>query len=136
VLSERTRGIIGAADLARMKPGAILVNTSRGPLVDEGALLAALHAGRITAALDVFDIEPLPPTHPLRRAPNTVLSPHLGYVTRDNMTSFFVQSVENIRAWQAGAPIRVVNPEVLKPQATRAAGAVVVLCCMRPRRLI
>jgi phosphoglycerate dehydrogenase-like enzyme len=113
VLSARTRGILGAADLARMKPGAILVNTSRGPLVDEPALVAALEAGRIFAALDVFDREPLPADHPLRRAPNTVLSPHLGYVTRDNMSSFFLHSVENIRAWQQGRPVRVVNPEVL-----------------------
>ena len=78
VLSDRSRGLVGAADIARMKPGAILVNTSRGPIVDEAALLAALHAGKIVAALDVFDREPLPADHPLRSAPNTVLSPHLG----------------------------------------------------------
>ena len=113
VLSPRSRGTLGAADLARMKPGAILVNTSRGPLVDEAALLEAVTTGRIFAALDVFDIEPLPAGHPLRTAPNTVLSPHLGYVSRDNMGGFYVQSVENIRAWQGGAPVRVVNPEVL-----------------------
>ena len=79
VLSRRTRGLIGAADLARMKPGAILVNTSRGPIVDEAALLDAVQARRIVAALDVFDREPLPAGHPLRSAPNTVMTPHLGY---------------------------------------------------------
>lgn len=123
VLSARSRGTLGAADLARMKPGAILVNTSRGPLVDEAALVAAVEAGRIVAALDVFDREPLPADHPLRRAPNTVLSPHLGYVTADNMRAFFEQSVENIRAWMAGAPVRVVNPEVLGGGAGREGGA-------------
>ncbi len=113
VLSQRTRGLLGAADLALMKPGAILVNTSRGPIIDEPALIAALREGRIFAALDTFDQEPLPPGHPLRTAPNTVLAPHMGYVTRDNMNNFYVQTAENIAAWQAGAPIRVVNPEVL-----------------------
>lgn len=113
VLSPRSRGTIGADDIARMKPGAILVNTSRGPLVDEAALLAALHDGRIIAALDVYDEEPLPAAHPLRHAPNTVLTPHLGYVSQDNMGSFHRQSVENIAAFHAGAPIRVVNPAVL-----------------------
>ena len=109
VLSARSRGTLGAADLARMKPGAILVNTSRGPLVDEAALVAAVSEGRIVAALDVFDQEPLAADHPLRTLGTTVLSPHMGYVTADNMGSFFQQSVENIRAWQAGAPIRVVG---------------------------
>ncbi len=115
VLSPRSRGLIGAADLALMKPGAILVNTSRGPIVDEPALIAALRERRIFAALDTYDQEPLPQGHPLRSVPNTVLAPHVGYVTRDNMESFYVQTAENIAAWQAGAPIRVVNPEVLKP---------------------
>jgi len=110
VLSPRSRDTLGAADLAKMKPGAILVNTSRGPLVDERALLEALNARRIVAALDVFDTEPLPINHPLRSAPNTVLSPHLGYVTRDNMADFYVQTVENITAWLNGKPIRVLNP--------------------------
>ncbi|MCW3474000.1 D-2-hydroxyacid dehydrogenase family protein [Limobrevibacterium gyesilva] len=113
VLSDRSRGIIGAADIAKMKPGAILVNTSRGPLIDQAALLEALQARRIVAALDVYDQEPLPPAHPLRRAPNTVLSPHLGYVTRDNMVDFYTAAVENIVAWIQGAPVRVVNQEVL-----------------------
>ena len=78
VLSDRSRGLVGRADIARMKPGAILVNTSRGPLIDEAAMLEALQAGRIVAALDVYDREPLPLDHPLRKAPNTVLMPHLG----------------------------------------------------------
>jgi phosphoglycerate dehydrogenase-like enzyme len=113
VLSPRTRGLLAAADLARMKPGAILVNTSRGPIVDEAALVAALAEGRIFAALDTYDQEPLPPGHPLRTSPNTVLAPHMGYVTRDNMAAFYAQTAENIAAWLAGKPIRVVNPEVL-----------------------
>ncbi|MCX7384734.1 MAG: D-2-hydroxyacid dehydrogenase family protein [Alphaproteobacteria bacterium] len=113
VLSARSRGTLGAADLARMKPGAILINTSRGPLIDEAALVAAVQERRIIAALDVFDQEPLPADHPLRSAPNTVLTPHLGYVSQDNMRSFHVQSVENIAAWQAGVPIRVINPEAI-----------------------
>lgn len=113
VLSPRSRGTLGAADIARMKPGAILINTSRGPLIDEAALLEAVRAGRIIAALDVYAQEPLPADHPLRTAPNTVLTPHVGYVSQDNMASFHVQSVENIAAFQSGAPIRVVNPEVV-----------------------
>ena len=79
VLSPRTRGLIGAEDIARMKQGAILINTSRGPLVDEAALVAAVQAGKIVAALDVFDKEPLPPDHPFRASDHTVLTPHLGY---------------------------------------------------------
>jgi len=110
VLSDRTRGLIGAAELARMKPGAILVNTSRGPIIESAALIAALHAGRITAALDVYDLEPLPPGDPLLTAPNTVLSPHLGYVTADGMQDFYKLLVEDVQAWLAGKPIRVVNP--------------------------
>ena len=113
VLSERTRGLVGAAEIARMKPGAILVNTSRGPIVDEAALLAALHAGKIVAALDVFDREPLPADHPLRSAPNTVLSPHLGYCVRETWDSFYPQMVENAVGFLDGKPVRVVNPEVL-----------------------
>jgi len=113
VLSPRSRGMIAAADLAAMKLGAILVNTSRGPLVDEAALLDALHAGRIHAALDVYAHEPLPPSHPLRTAPNTVLTPHLGYGTRDTFTQFYGESVENILAYLEGAPIRVMNPDAL-----------------------
>ena len=111
VLSPRSRGLIGAADLARMKLGAILVNTSRGPIVDEAALLEALQSRRIIAALDVFDREPLPANHPLRSAPNTVLTPHLGYGVRETWTEFYQQSTENAIAFLGGKPVRVTNPE-------------------------
>jgi phosphoglycerate dehydrogenase-like enzyme len=114
VLSERSRGLIGAADIARMKPGAILVNTSRGPIIDEAAMLAALHAGKIFAALDVYDREPLPVDHPLRSAPNTVLSPHLGYCVKETWDGFYPQMIENALAFLDGKPVRVTNPEVLK----------------------
>ncbi len=115
VLSERTRHIVGAADIAAMKPGALLINTSRGGHVDTDALVAALNENRIRAAIDVYDSEPLPADHPLRRTPNSLLSPHLGYVTSDNMPALYRVSVENLVAWLAGAPIRVMNPEV-KPR--------------------
>ena len=109
VLSSRTRGLIGAEDIARMKPGAILINTSRGPLVDEAALLAAVQAGKIIAALDVYDKEPLPPDHPLRASDHTVLTPHLGYGVEETWRQFYPQSVENAEAFLDGKPIRVVN---------------------------
>jgi phosphoglycerate dehydrogenase-like enzyme len=108
VLSDSTRGLIGQAQLARMKPGAILVNTSRGPLVDEAALIAALREGRLVAALDVYDREPLPPDHPFRSLPNTVLTPHLGYVTQATMREFHRQGIENVLAFLRGAPICVL----------------------------
>jgi phosphoglycerate dehydrogenase-like enzyme len=109
VLSDRTRGLVGAPELALMKPTALLVNTSRGPLVDEPALLSGLEAGRIGgAALDVYAVEPLPLDHPLRRAPRTLLTPHLGYVTEDNYRVFYEQTVEAIAAFLAGAPVRVI----------------------------
>jgi phosphoglycerate dehydrogenase-like enzyme len=109
-LSARSAGIVGRDDLARMKPTAFLINTSRGPLVDTEALLEALHAGRIGGAgLDVYDVEPLPVDHPLRSAPRTVLTPHLGYVTEDTYTTFFTQAVEDIAAWAAGSPVRVLG---------------------------
>jgi phosphoglycerate dehydrogenase-like enzyme len=111
VLSPRSRGLIGAADIASMKPGAILVNTSRGPIVDEAALVEALQSRRIVAALDVFDREPLPQNHPLRSAPNTVLTPHLGYAVRETWKEFYGQSVENALAFINGKPVRVLNPE-------------------------
>lgn len=114
VLSERTRHIIGAPEIARMKQGAMLVNTSRGPLIDEAAMLAALHDGRIKAALDVYDEEPLPPNHKLRLAPNTVLSPHLGFSTIENIGDFYRHAADNILAYLDGAPQHVVNPDVLK----------------------
>lgn len=114
VLSDRTRGLIGAADLARMKKGAILVNTSRGPIVDEAALIAALRSGQLGAAgLDVYDIEPLPPGHPLTTIENAVLTPHLGYVDDATFRTFYRDSLENLLAWLDGKPIRVVNPEAL-----------------------
>jgi phosphoglycerate dehydrogenase-like enzyme len=111
VLSERTRGLIGARELGLMKPTAFLVNTSRGPIVDEAALLAALEAGTIAGAgLDVYDREPLPPDHPLRSAPNTVLTPHLGYVTEETYRAFYEQTIEDVEAFLAGRPVRVLSP--------------------------
>jgi phosphoglycerate dehydrogenase-like enzyme len=114
VLSDRSRGLVGRADIARMKPGAILVNTSRGPIIDESAMLEALHAGKIVAALDVYDREPLPVDHPLRKAPNTVLSPHLGYCVKETWDGFYPQMIENALAFLDGKPVRVTNPEALK----------------------
>jgi phosphoglycerate dehydrogenase-like enzyme len=109
-LSERTTGLVGAADLAAMKPSAVLINTSRGPIVDQGALVGALTAGTIAGAgLDVYDIEPLPPDNPLRTAPNTVLLPHLGYVTERAYRTMYEQVVEDIVAWRAGRPVRVLE---------------------------
>jgi phosphoglycerate dehydrogenase-like enzyme len=115
VLSERTRGLVGAAELALMKPHAYLINTSRGPIVDEASLLTALEAGRIAGAgLDVYDTEPLPKDHRLRLLPNVTLSPHLGYVTREMLGAFYSDSVESVVAWLDGAPIRIANPEVMQ----------------------
>jgi phosphoglycerate dehydrogenase-like enzyme len=111
VLSERTRGVIGRPELARLKAGAILVNTSRGPLVDEAALIERLEQGLLIAALDVYDREPLPPHHRLRQLPNTVLTPHQGYCTREVYQQFYRESVENIEAWLAGQPMRMLNPQ-------------------------
>jgi phosphoglycerate dehydrogenase-like enzyme len=108
-LSPRTRGLIGAPELGMMKPGAYLINTSRGPIVDEAALIAALREKRIAGAgLDVFDIEPLPLDHPLRKLDNVVLTPHLGYVTAQNYRTFFAGVVEDIRAFLDGKPVRVL----------------------------
>jgi len=107
VLSERSRGIVGEAELRRMRRSAYLVNTSRAGLVDQAALLHALEEGWIAGAgLDVFDTEPLPSDSPFRRLPNVLALPHLGYVSRANYTRFFTQAVEDIAAWQAGSPIR------------------------------
>ena len=117
VLSDRSRGLLGAQDLARMKPNAILVNSARGPLVDESALVTAVKSGRLIAALDVYGQEPLPPDHPLRTLPNTVLTPHLGYCTTEVYGTFYGESVENVLAFLDGKPIRLLNPEVLKRQA-------------------
>ncbi len=110
VLSERTRGIVAKAELARMKDTAILINTSRGPLIDEASLIEALQSGRLVAALDVYQHEPLPAEHPLRHLPNTILTPHLGYGTRNTFVTFYEQSVENVLAYLDGAAIRVLDP--------------------------
>jgi phosphoglycerate dehydrogenase-like enzyme len=108
-LSERSRGLVGAAELGVMKPTAYLVNTSRGPIVDEAALLEALHAGTIAGAgLDVYDVEPLPADHPLRSAPRTVLTPHLGYVTTGNYELFFREVVDGIAGSLRGEPVNVI----------------------------
>jgi phosphoglycerate dehydrogenase-like enzyme len=108
VLSERTRGLVRAEDLERMKPGAVLVNTSRGPIVVEPDLLNVLKKGKLHAALDVYEREPLPAEHPLRSMENVTLSPHLGYVHDDNYRIFYGDTVENVAAWLAGRPIRLL----------------------------
>jgi phosphoglycerate dehydrogenase-like enzyme len=119
VLSERTRGLVAEPELALMKPHAYLINTSRGPIVDEAALISALENGRIAGAgLDVFDIEPPALDHPLRLMPNVTLSPHLGYVTREMLTAFYSDSAEAVAAWLNGTPIRIANPEALQRPAT------------------
>ena len=111
VLSPRTRGILGTAEIARMKRGAILVNTSRASLVDEQALIDAARDGRIIAALDVYEREPLPGDHPLMACPNTVLTPHLGYSVIEVYRVFFEQGIENALAFLSGAPTRVLPPQ-------------------------
>ncbi len=109
-LSERSRGIVGAEDIARMKPTAYLINTSRGALVDENALISAIENDRIAgAALDVFETEPLPPDHVFRSNPKVIVTPHVGYVTRENYRTYYREIVENIEAWLAGKPVRVLN---------------------------
>jgi len=109
-LSPRSEGLVGAAELALMKPSAYLVNTSRGLLVDSAALVAALRSGSIAgAALDVYDIEPLPLTDPLRSAPNVVLTPHLGYVTEETYQVFYGDAAEDIVAFAKGSPVRVLS---------------------------
>jgi len=111
ILSKRTRGLVGPGDLAAMKPTAYLINTSRGPIVNERALIAVLEGRKIAgAALDVYDQEPLPADHPFRRLGNVVLTPHLGYVTTENYRVFYGDAVEDIRAFVAGNPIRVLTP--------------------------
>jgi phosphoglycerate dehydrogenase-like enzyme len=113
-LSERTRGLVTARELALMKPEAYLINTSRGPIVVESDLIAALQTGRIAGAgLDVFDVEPPPTDHPFRSMENVTLTPHLGYVTHETLTAFYGDTLEAVRAFAEGAPIRVVNPEAL-----------------------
>jgi len=111
VLGERSRGLIGADELGLMKPTAYLINTSRGPIVDEAALVEALRSRRIAGAgLDVFETEPLAGDHPLRALPNTVLTPHQGYVTQENFRIFYETAIENILSWLDGVPANVLNP--------------------------
>lgn len=108
-LGERSRGLVGAGELRLMKPTAYLVNTSRGPIVDTDALIAALREGRIAGAgIDVYDDEPLPADHPIRSCPRTLLTPHLGYVTEGTYRAFYREIVEDIEAWLDGNPIRVL----------------------------
>src|SRR6202158_5321850 len=107
VLSQRSRGLVGLADLARMKPTSYLVNTARGPIVDEAALLETLQQKKIAgAAVDVFSVEPLPVDHPFRKLDNIVLTPHLGYVTEEGFRAHYGQMVEGIEAWLRGEPLR------------------------------
>jgi len=113
-LSARTRGLVGARELRSMKPTAYLINTARGPIVDEAALVQALQARTIAGAgLDVFDQEPLPPNHPLTVLDNTILVPHVGYVTREQYQVRYRDTVEDIAAYLTGEPLRVLNPEAL-----------------------
>ncbi|MBS8225497.1 D-2-hydroxyacid dehydrogenase family protein [Vannielia litorea] len=109
-LVPETRGFVSSGLLARMKPDALLVNSSRGPIIDEAALIAALEGGRIGGAvLDVFDTEPLPRDHPFRRLPNVLATPHIGYVTEENYRVYYADAVENVVAWLDDAPVRVMG---------------------------
>ena len=117
-LSDRSRGLVGARELGLMKRDAYLVNTSRGPIVDEPALIAALLEGRIAGAgLDVFDTEPLPPNHPLTQLDNVTLTPHLGFVTREVLAVFYGDMPQAVRAFARGEPIRVANKEAIDSAA-------------------
>ena len=119
-LSERTRGLVGAEEMALMKATAYLVNISRGPIVDEAALVDALQRRAIAgAALDTFDVEPLPAGHPFLTLSNTILAPHNGYVTEESFRAMYSGVVEDIRAFTSGEPIRVINPEVLTSSQLR-----------------
>jgi D-3-phosphoglycerate dehydrogenase len=110
VLSQRTRGLISRADIARMKPSSYLINTARGPIVDEDALLDALRERKIAGAgLDTYGVEPLPVDHPFRKLDNIVITPHLGYVTEQGYRKFYSDMVEDIRAWLDGKPVRVIG---------------------------
>ena len=109
VLSARTKGLVGAPEFKLMKPSACIINTSRGPIIHEPALIDALRTGRIAGAgLDVFETEPLPPDHPFLSLSNTVVTPHVGYVTTENFGTFFTQAVEDVAAWLEGRPIRLL----------------------------
>ncbi|MDE2779983.1 MAG: D-2-hydroxyacid dehydrogenase family protein [Chloroflexota bacterium] len=122
-LSDRTRDLVGAREIALMKPTSYLVNISRGPIINEAALVDALERKAIAgAALDTFDVEPLPAGHPFLRLDNTIIAPHLGYVTEEGYRAFYAGAIEDIRAYAAGEPVRVINPDVLaapqlRPQA-------------------
>jgi phosphoglycerate dehydrogenase-like enzyme len=120
-LSERTRGLVTARELALMKRQACLINTSRGPIVVEADLIAALREGRIAGAgIDVFDVEPPPPDHPFRTMDNVTLTPHIGYVTRETLRAFYTDTLEALVAFADGAPIRIANPEALAHARYRA----------------
>ena len=113
-LSDRTRGLIGGADLARMKPTAFIVNTSRGPIIDEGALMDVLQRRAIAGAgVDVFEPEPLPKDHPILKLDNVVITPHLGYVTEETYREFYGDTIGNVRSFMEGEPVRVINTAVL-----------------------
>ncbi|QIB35262.1 D-2-hydroxyacid dehydrogenase family protein [Ancylobacter pratisalsi] len=115
VLSERTQGLVAGPELALMKPSAYLINISRGPIVDEAALIAALNTGQIAGAgLDVYDVEPPPADYPLRSVPNVTLSPHLGYVTRELLAVIYLETANGVAAWLDGNPVRIVNRDALQ----------------------
>lgn len=115
ILSARTRGLIGGDDIAKMKKGVVLVNSSRGPIIEQAALIEGLKSRHIASAgLDTYDIEPLPSGHPLTALDNVVLSPHLGYVVEPALRTFYADAIENLLAFRDGKPIRVMNPETVK----------------------
>ena len=119
-LSDRTYGLVGAREIGMMKPTACLVNISRGPIVDEAALVDALERRAIAgAALDTFDAEPLPKDHPFLKLDNTIIAPHLGYVTEEGYRAFYAGAIEDVRAYAAGEPVRVINPDVLSAPQLR-----------------
>ena len=122
VLSDRTRGLVTARELAMMKPEAYLINTSRGPIVVEADLIAALRSGRIAGAgIDVFDTEPPAPDHPFHTMDNVIVTPHLGYVTHETLTAFYTDTLDAVVAFVNGAPIRVANPAALEHPKQRSA---------------
>ena len=122
VLSDRSRGLVGARELGLMKPDAYLINTSRGPIVDESALIAALKAGRLAGAgIDVYGAEPPPADHPFRSMDNVTVTPHLGYVTRETLHAFYTDTIENVAAWLDGRLERIVNREALARAKTSLA---------------
>lgn len=119
-LSDRTRGLVGASQLALMKPTSYIVNISRGPIIDEPALIEVLRRHSIAgAAIDTFDVEPLPPENPLLGMSNVLLTPHIGYVTEEAYRAFYGEFVEDVRAFVSGEPIRVLNPDVLESSQMR-----------------